>query len=399
MGSPTKAMLLDWYRQMVLIREFEETCHRLYEEKRITGVYLHLYSGHEASGVGSMAALRKSDHVITAYRDHGIALILGMDPKAVMAEMMGKKTGSSGGKGGSMHLASKEHNFWGGYAIVGGHLPLAAGIALEARYRGKDDVTMTYVGDGATNNGYFHESLNMSAIWDLPVVWIIENNGYAMGTEVDRASGQVELHRKAEAYGIKSFGRVDAQNALEVYAVATKAVEYAREHGPVVIEHVTYRYRGHGVSDKQYDAREDMSAELKEWMAVREPIKILRDCIEQQYGDVGDILAKHEADAARIVADSVTFAEASELPSSYEYLMRNTYVGSDLVHKTAHSVGAGIDEIARPLCARGLSGSSPATETYRRGETVACPNRDISVGARRWLAHNLQGGESRHNGS
>ncbi len=343
MGSPTKAMLLDWYRQMVLIREFEETCHRLYEEKRITGVYLHLYSGHEASGVGSMAALRKSDHVITAYRDHGIALILGMDPKAVMAEMMGKKTGSSGGKGGSMHLASKDHNFWGGYAIVGGHLPLAAGIALEARYHGKDDVTMTYVGDGATNNGYFHESLNMSAIWDLPVVWIIENNGYAMGTEVDRASGQVELHRKAEAYGIKSFGRVDAQNALEVYAVASTAVEYARAHGPVVIEHVTYRYRGHGVSDKQYDAREDMSAELKEWMATREPIKILRDCIESQYGDVGEVLAQHEADAVQIVADSVTFAEASELPSTYEDLMRNTYVSSDLVHKSAHSIGAGID--------------------------------------------------------
>ena len=207
MAAPSKNMLLDWYRQMVLIREFEETCHQLYEEKRITGVYLHLYSGHEASGVGSMAALRKTDHVITAYRDHGIALILGMDPKALMAEMMGKKTGSSGGKGGSMHLASKDHNFWGGYAIVGGHLPLAAGIALEARYNDKDDVTMTYVGDGATNNGYFHESLNMSAIWDLPVIWIIENNGYGMGTEVERASGQTELYRKAEAYGIKSFGR------------------------------------------------------------------------------------------------------------------------------------------------------------------------------------------------
>ena len=343
MASPTKAMLLDWYRQMVLIREFEETCHRLYEEKRITGVYMHLYSGHEASGVGSMAALRPSDHVITAYRDHGIALILGMDPKAVMAEMMGKKTGSSGGKGGSMHLASREHNFWGGYAIVGGHLPLAAGIALEAKYNGKDDVTMTYVGDGATNNGYFHESLNMSAIWDLPVVWIIENNGYGMGTEVERASGQVELHRKAEAYGIKSFGCVDAQNAMKVYEVATQAVDYARQHGPAVIEHVTYRYRGHGVSDKQYDARDDMSEELKEWMQCREPIKILRDHILSRYDDVDDILAGHDADALRLVKEAVEFAEASELPNSYQELMRNTYVSSDLVYKTESSVGAGID--------------------------------------------------------
>ena len=191
MAKPSKEMLLDWYRQMVLIREFEETCHRLYEEKRITGVYMHLYSGHEASGVGSMAALRRSDHVITAYRDHGIALILGMDPGAVMAEMMGKKTGSSGGKGGSMHLASAQHNFWGGYAIVGGHLPLATGIALEARYRGSDDVTMTYVGDGATNNGYFHESLNMSSIWDLPVVWIIENNGMAWGPKWIAPAGKL----------------------------------------------------------------------------------------------------------------------------------------------------------------------------------------------------------------
>ena len=343
MASPNKEMLLDWYRQMVLIREFEETCHQLYEEKRITGVYLHLYSGHEASGVGSMAALRPTDHVITAYRDHGIALILGMDPNAVMAEMMGKKSGSSGGKGGSMHLASKDHNFWGGYAIVGGHLPLAAGIAMEARYHGKADVTMTYVGDGATNNGYFHESLNMSAIWDLPVIWIIENNGYAMGTEVDRASGQVELHRKAEAYGIKSFGQVDAQNAMEVYKVASKAVEYARENGPAVIEHITYRYRGHGVSDKQYDSRDDMSAELKEWMDNKEPIKILRDHIESSYKNVDDILNKHDEDAKRIVQESVEFAESSELPTEYEYLMKNQYVGSDLVYKTDHSIGAGID--------------------------------------------------------
>ncbi len=336
-------MLLDWYRQMVLIREFEEACHQLYEEKRITGVYLHLYSGHEASGVGSMAALRRTDHVITAYRDHGIALILGMDPKAVMAEMMGKKTGSSGGKGGSMHLASAAHNFWGGYAIVGGHLPLAAGIALEARYSGKDDVTMTYVGDGATNNGYFHEALNMSAIWKLPVIWIIENNGYGMGTEVERASGQTELHRKAEAYGIKSFGRVDAQDALEVYAVASDAVAYARENGPAVIEHITYRYRGHGVSDKQYDARADMSAELREWMEKREPIEILRAHIESQYADVGAILAGYVADAKSIVAEAVAFAEASALPTSYQELMSNIYVSSDLVHKTARSVGAGID--------------------------------------------------------
>ena len=326
MAAPTKDMLLEWYRQMVLIREFEEVCYQLYEEKRITGVYMHLYSGHEASGIGSIGALRESDHVITAYRDHGVALALGMDPNVVMAEMYGRKDGSSGGKGGSMHIASREHNFWGGYAIVGGHLPLAAGIALEARYNGKDDVTMTYIGDGATNNGYFHEALNMSAIWDLPVIWIIENNGYGMGTEVERASGQPELHKRAIAYGIKDMGRVDAQNVMEVYKVSSEAVAYARENGPALIEHVTYRYRGHGVSDKQYDTRDDMAKELEEWKEKHEPIKILRDHIEDKYKNVVDVLNAYDQEAVETVAAAVEFAENSPMPSTYEDLMSNIYV-------------------------------------------------------------------------
>ncbi len=155
MATPNKETLLDWYRQMVLIREFEETCNDLYEQKRITGVYLHLYSGHEAIGVGAVATMREDDHVITAYRDHGIALARGVDPNAAMAEMMGRKDGTSGGKGGSMHLASRRHNFWGGYAIVGGHLPLAAGIALESRYNDKDSSVISFIGDGATNSEPF----------------------------------------------------------------------------------------------------------------------------------------------------------------------------------------------------------------------------------------------------
>ncbi|MBZ0288472.1 MAG: pyruvate dehydrogenase (acetyl-transferring) E1 component subunit alpha, partial [Anaerolineae bacterium] len=206
MAKLSKETLLDWYRQIVLIREFETRCDELYKEKKITGVYLHLYSGHHATGVGAVAALRAEDHVITAYRDHGIALARGVDPKPLMAEMMGKRTGTSGGKGGSMHLASREHNFWGGYAIVAGHLPLAAGIALESRYNNKDAVVLCFIGDGATNNGYFHEALNMSAIWDLPVVWLIENNFVGMGTRVEDASGQPELHKRAVAYGMKDMG-------------------------------------------------------------------------------------------------------------------------------------------------------------------------------------------------
>ena len=335
MAKPTKDMLLEWYRQMVLIREFEEVCYQLYEEKRITGVYMHLYSGHEASGVGSIAALRETDHVLTAYRDHGVALILGVDANPIMAEMYGKKGGTSGGKGGSMHLASIDHNFYGGYAIVGGHLPLAAGIALESKYNGRDEVTMTYIGDGATNNGYFHEALNVSAIWDLPVVWIIENNGYGMGTEVERASGQTELHKRAVAYGMKDFGRVDAQNVMEVYDVATKAVDYARKNGPCLIEHITYRYRGHGVSDKQYDTRDDMAKELEQWMEDKDPITILRKHLQDNYKNVDNKMAEFEDEARAIVQESVEFAENSPMPNTYEDLMSNIYVESDLVNPNA----------------------------------------------------------------
>ena len=318
-----KEMMLEWYRQMVLIREFEERCDQLYIDKTITGVYMHLYSGHEASGVGALGALEKRDHVITAYRDHGLALILGVDPNKIMAEMLGKKTGVSGGKGGSMHLASKEHNFWGGYAIVGGHLPLATGIGLASKYKGTDEVTVSFIGDGATNNGYFHEALNMSAIWDLPVVWIIENNFIGMGTRIEQSSGQPELYRRAEAYGMKTFGRVDAQDVVAVYETATKAVEYAREHGPVLIEHLTYRYKGHGVSDRTYAER--FPEELAEYKENKDPITLLRNKIVDKYKNIdGELDAFHE-EANKIVDESVEFALNSPDPT-YDDLISNVYV-------------------------------------------------------------------------
>lgn len=318
-----KETLLDWYRQMVLIREFEDRCDALYWDKTITGVYMHLYSGHEASGVGALAALDKRDHVITAYRDHGLALALGIDPNKLMAEMMGKKTGVSGGKGGSMHLASREHNFWGGYAIVGGHLPLATGIALASKYKGTDEVTVSFIGDGATNNGYFHEALNMSAIWDLPVVWIIENNFVGMGTRIEDSSGQPELYRRAEAYGMKTFGRVDAQNVLEVYETATKAVEYARKKGPVLIEHLTYRYKGHGVSDRSFDKR--FAEELEEYKTNKDPITLLRNHIVDNYKNVEGQLDGFHEEVIKIVDESVEFAKNSPDPT-YDDLINNVYV-------------------------------------------------------------------------
>lgn len=323
MAALKKETLLDWYRQMYLIRQFEAKCDELYKEKKITGVYLHLYSGHEATGVGSLAAIKATDHVITAYRDHGIALIRGVDANAIMAEMMGKRTGTSGGKGGSMHLASREHNFWGGYAIVGGHLPLAAGIALESRYNDKDEVVISFVGDGATNNGYFHESLNMSQIWNLPVIWIIENNLVGMGTAIEDSSGQTELHKRAIAYGMKDMGRVDGQNVVEVYNLVSEAVEYARKNGPVLIESMTYRFKGHGVSDRSYDKR--LADELAEWTQHKDPIQILLRTLKDKYKNLDGDLKKIEDESNAIVAEAVEYALNSPDPT-YEDLTSNIYV-------------------------------------------------------------------------
>jgi pyruvate dehydrogenase E1 component alpha subunit len=322
--SLSKETLLEWYRQMILIRQFETKCDVLYREKKITGVYMHLYSGHEATGVGALAALRESDHIVTAYRDHGIALARGVDANKVMAEMMGKTTGTSGGKGGSMHLASREHNFWGGYAIVAGHLPLAAGIGIECRYNETDNVVLCFVGDGATNNGYFHESLNLAALWDLPVVWIIENNGVGMGTLVQDASAQVELHKRAVAYAMKDLGRVDGQDVIAVHQIVSEGVEYARKNGPVLIEAMTYRYKGHGVSDRSYDKR--LADELQEWIENKDPITILHNHLASKYKNIDSELLSIEKEMAKVVDASVEYAMSSPDPT-YEDLIATVYVG------------------------------------------------------------------------
>src|SRR5512145_56586 len=226
MAAPNKDTLIDWYRQMVLIRRFEDRCAELYQQGLIGG-FLHLYIGQEATGVGAIAALREQDHAITAYRDHGLAIARGLDTNALMAEMLGKRTGVSGGKGGSMHLANRDLHFWGGYGIVGGHLPLAAGIALASQYENRDEVVLCFMGDGATNIGYFHESLNLSAVWDLPVVWLVENNQYGMGTAVERASGVTEIVKKAAAYGMKEGPRADGMDVIATYDAVKEAMEYA----------------------------------------------------------------------------------------------------------------------------------------------------------------------------
>ncbi|NWF68458.1 MAG: pyruvate dehydrogenase (acetyl-transferring) E1 component subunit alpha [Chloroflexi bacterium] len=318
---PEKATLLEWYRQMVLIRRFEERSKELFHQKKIGGVYLHLYNGQEGTGVGALAALRPQDHVITAYRDHGIAIARGVDPNRIMAEMYGKSTGVSGGKGGSMHLASREHNFWGGYAIVGGHLPLAAGIALKAKYNGDDEVVLCFIGDGATNNGYFHEALNLSAVWDLPVVWLIENNLYGMGTALEDASGQTKLIKRAIAYDMKAFDPMDGQDVFEVHETVKKAVDYARKKGPVLLESMTYRFEGHGMSDKMYAARVDEMSRFK----ARDPITLLHDKLCELYPDIGPTLDTIDKQCEAVVTESEKYAENSPAPT-FEDLTRHIYV-------------------------------------------------------------------------
>ncbi|MFN8420844.1 MAG: thiamine pyrophosphate-dependent enzyme [Anaerolineae bacterium] len=320
MAGFSKQELLDVYYEMVLIRRFEERSLDLYKEKKIGGVYLHLYNGQEATGVGSIRALKPQDHVITAYRDHGVAISKGVDPNRVMAEMFGKRTGTSGGKGGSMHIADRTHNFWGGYAIVGGHLPLAAGIALKSKYRGEDEVTLSFIGDGATNNGYFHESLNLSAVWDLPVIWLIENNLYGMGTAVEHASGQVELHKRAESYGMKDFGRVDGQDVEAVYKLCVKARDYAVKNGPCLIEAMTYRYEGHGVSDRLFSTRTE---EMAFW-ETKDPIILLKARILETDANQAKTLEDLESQAEAKVEEAVKFAEESPAPD-YNDLIANVY--------------------------------------------------------------------------
>lgn len=325
MAKPNKNTLLDWYRQMVLIRRFEERCAEIYQQGLIGG-FLHLYIGQEATGVGAVAALRENDHVITTYRDHGIALALGLDPRHVMAEMLGKKTGISGGKGGSMHLASRERNFWGGHAIVGGHLPLAAGIALKAQYNEEDEVVVCLMGDGATNIGYFHESLNLSAVWKLPVVWLVENNQYGMGTSVERASAVDHMTLKARGYqnsrgeGIKEGPRLDGMDVLEVYEGISEAVDYASKNGPILVESLTYRLEGHSMGDPQrYRTKDEVQSYLE-----KGPIGRFRNYLNDNYKNIESELDKIDAQAVETINDAVAFAEDSPDPTMDD-LVSNVY--------------------------------------------------------------------------
>ena len=312
--------LLEWYRQMILIRRFEQRSAELYQLGKIGG-FLHLYSGQEAVVVGTIAARQDGDHVITAYRDHGQILTVGTDPKYVMAELLGKETGVSKGRGGSMHLADVDRHFWGGYAIVGGHLPLAVGIALAENYRGSDNAVLCYLGDGASNIGYFHESLNLAGVWDLPVVFIIENNQYGMGTSIERSTAAANMIDRAPAYGMKGI-RVNGMNVLDVYAAAADALSAIRAgEGPQFLEVVTYRFEGHSMGDPlRYRTRD----EVEKWRE-DDPIGILERHLANEYVVDQKQLAQIVATVENEVEEAVQFAEESPKPA-LESLFDNIYV-------------------------------------------------------------------------
>lgn len=318
----SKTHKLEAYRLMQLIRRFEEKCAELYSAGEIGG-FLHLYIGQEAVAAAAKYALREDDNIITAYRDHGIALARGLEAKRVMAEMLGKSTGVSQGKGGSMHLADVNRRFWGGWAIVGGHLPLAAGIALADQYRGEDRVTMALMGDGATNIGYFHESLNLAAVWKLPLVWVVENNQYGMGTAVTRASAVADLAKKAEAYGMPCCVQVDGMNLLELYDMLREGIEYARSgEGSYFVEVLTYRYRGHSMGDPE---RYRQAQEVEEKQKTDDPIAHLAEHLLKEGLASQEELDKLAQSVVEEVEEAVAFARSSPDPAPEE-LYSDVYV-------------------------------------------------------------------------
>jgi pyruvate dehydrogenase E1 component alpha subunit len=308
------------YREMLLIRRVEEESARGYAEGKIGG-FLHLYIGQEAVAVGALAALEPDDYVVTTYRDHGIALAKGMSPKALLAELFGKVTGCSKGLGGSMHLFDKEHHMLGGYGIVGGHIPLAAGVAFASKYRQDGRVTVCFFGEGAVSIGGFHEGLSLAALWKLPIVFVCENNEYSMGTPLSRSMSVEDVSLKALGYGMDR-DRFFADDVLEVERRMSEAVKRAREQGlPTLVEVRTYRFRGHSMSDP---AKYRTQAELDEHKK-RDPLARARAALVER-GAGEPTLKEIESSIEAEVADALKFARESPPPTLAD-LEAATYKG------------------------------------------------------------------------
>jgi pyruvate dehydrogenase E1 component alpha subunit len=315
-----KGRVVSLYEQMLLIRRFEEQSGRLYMQGKIRG-FLHLYIGQEAVAVGAISPLREDDYIITHYRDHGHALARGMDPKIIMAELMGKATGSSGGRGGSMHLFDAARGFMGGHAIVGSQMPIAVGLALAIKYRREDRAVLCFLGDGAVQEGEFHEAMNLASLWTLPVLFCLENNLYAMGTHIERtrAAGK-DIYLAADAYKIPA-SQIDGMDVVAVLEATSQALQRVRAgSGPVFIEAMTYRFVGHSIQDPQSYRK---SEEVDRWR-IKDPIDTFKEmCLVEGLID-DEQIAHIDKRVETVVARAVEFAEESAEPSA-ESLYEHVY--------------------------------------------------------------------------
>lgn len=311
--EPDQGILLKLYEQMLLIRRFEEKAGQLYGMGQIGG-FCHLYIGQEAVVVGMQSVAEPKDTVVTSYRDHGHMLACGMDANGVMAELTGREGGYSRGKGGSMHMFSREKNFFGGHGIVGAQVPIGIGLAFAHRYRSSDAVSMTYLGDGAINQGQVYESFNMAALWQLPVIFVIENNQYGMGTSVTRAAAGRALADRGKAYGIPGM-QVDGMDVLAVRTAGAEAIAHCREgKGPYILEMLTYRYRGHSMSDPaKYRTREEVDAMRKQ----HDPLDQLKERLIKD-GISDEKLRELDAKVKAVVMESADFAMNSPEPDPSE---------------------------------------------------------------------------------
>ncbi|WP_330167411.1 pyruvate dehydrogenase (acetyl-transferring) E1 component subunit alpha [Bartonella grahamii] len=310
----TKEEEIDAYREMLLIRRFEEKAGQLYGMGLIGG-FCHLYIGQEAVVIGTLKAAKEGDQVITSYRDHGHMLAVGMSPRGVMAELTGRQGGFSKGKGGSMHMFSKEKNFYGGHGIVGAQVSIGSGLAFSNQYLGKDNVTLVYFGDGAANQGQVYESFNMASLWKLPVVYIIENNQYAMGTSVSRASAETDFSRRGLSFEIPGIV-VNGMDVRSVKGAADEAISWARSgKGPIILDMQTYRYRGHSMSDPaKYRSKEEVQKIKEE----HDPIDQVKSRILKQGWASEDNLKSIEKEVRAIVADAADFAQSDQEPDASE---------------------------------------------------------------------------------
>ncbi len=312
-----------WYKDMYLMRKFEEKCGQLYIQQKFGG-FCHLYIGQEAVLSGMQEALKPTDKVITAYRDHAHPLVLGTEPKYVMAELYGKVTGTSKGKGGSMHMFDKEKNLFGGHGIVGGQIGLGAGIAFADKYRNEDHVTICFMGDGASRQGILHETFNMSMIWNLPVIFVIENNQYAMGTSVERTTNVHDLSKMGDSYEMPSE-TVDGMSPEDVCAAIKRAADRGRKgEGPTLLNIETYRFKGHSMSDPQkYRSKDEVATFIN-----RDPISHVRAVLlEQKWMNEAEI-KEVEAGVKKVVEEAVKFAEESPKPEAHE-LYEDVYTQED----------------------------------------------------------------------